>query len=176
MNEHTVLTPWGRVRLPLLRGSAGKTESLIHETRTVYVITEGTKPTMDLNWLTDTGRVVTPEEFVLIRRSDARSSLPELKKSVLTNKWALLQNGVSRGWFGILALAGLIIGIAASLSVLTVGSGSLIIPLPGFKVLAKGNCWSCGGISWTLRKTGLQQSATRCSARSCIVWPRCKSA
>ena len=129
MNEQTVWTPWGRVRLPLLRGSAGKTESLIHETRTVYVITEGTKPTMDLTWLTETGRVVTSEEFVLIRRSDARSSLPELKKSVLTNKWALLQNGFSRGWFGILALAGLIIGVAASLSVLAVGSGSLIIPL-----------------------------------------------
>lgn len=129
MKEQTVLTPWGRVRLPLLRGSSGKTESLIHETRTVYVITEGTKPTMDLTWLTDTGRVVTPEEFILIRRSDARSTLPDLKKSVLSNKWALLENGFSRGWFGVLALAGLIIGIAASLSVLTVGSGSLIIPL-----------------------------------------------
>ncbi|MGY5855885.1 MAG: hypothetical protein RTS72_04745 [Candidatus Thorarchaeota archaeon] len=129
LKEQTVLTPWGRVRLPLLRGSSGKTESLIHETRTVYVITEGTKPTMDLTWLTDTGRVVTPEEFILIRRSDARSTLPDLKKSVLSNKWALLENGLSRGWFGVLALAGLIIGVAASLSVLTVGSGSLIVPL-----------------------------------------------
>jgi hypothetical protein len=129
MNEQTVLTPWGRVRLPLLRGSSGKTESLIHETRTVYVITEGTKPTMDLSWLTDTGRVVTHEEFVLIRRSDARSTLPDLKKSILTNKWALLENGLTRGWFGVLALAGLIIGVATSLSVLAVGSGSLIIPL-----------------------------------------------
>jgi hypothetical protein len=129
MNEQTVLTPWGRIRLPLLRGSSGKTESLIHEIRTVYVITEGTKPTMDLTWLTDTGRVVTHEEFVLIRRSDARSTLPDLKKSVLGNKWALLENGFSRGWFGVLAIAGLIIGVAASLSVLAVGSGSLIIPL-----------------------------------------------
>ena len=129
MKEQTVLTPWGRVRLPLLRGSSGKTESLIHETRTVYVITEGTKPTMDLTWLTDIGRVVTPEEFVLIRRSDARSTLPDLKKSVLSNKWALLENGFSRGWFGVLAIAGLIIGIGASLSVMIVGSGSLIIPL-----------------------------------------------
>jgi hypothetical protein len=129
MNEQTVLTPWGRVRLPLLRGLSGKTESLMHETRTVYVITEGTKPTMDLTWLTDTGRVVTPEEFVLIRRSDARSTLPNLKKSIRTNKWALLENGLTRGWFGVLALAGLIIGVATSLSMLAVGSGSLIIPL-----------------------------------------------
>jgi len=129
MKEQTVLTPWGRVHLPLLRSSSGKTESLIHETRTVYVITEGTKPTMDLTWLTDTGRIVTPDEFVLIRRSDARSKLSDLKKSVLENKWALLESGLSRGWFGVLALSGLIIGVAASLSVLTVGSGSLIIPL-----------------------------------------------
>ncbi|MHA2081875.1 MAG: hypothetical protein ACW99H_12105 [Candidatus Thorarchaeota archaeon] len=129
LNEQTVLTPWGRVRLPLLRSSSGKAESLIHETRTVYVITEGAKPTMDLSWLTDTGRVVTAEEFVLIRRSDARSTLPDLKNSILTNKWALLENGLTKGWFGVLALAGLIIGVATSLSVLTIGSGSLIIPL-----------------------------------------------
>jgi hypothetical protein len=129
MKEQTVLTPWGRVRLPLLRSSSGKTESLIHETRTVYVITEGTKPTMDLTWLTDTGRIVTPDEFVLIRRSDARSKLPDLKKSVLENKWALLESGLSRGWFGVLALSGLIIGVVACLSVLTAGSGSLILPL-----------------------------------------------
>ena len=129
MNERTILTPWGHVQLHLLRESTGKTESLIHETRTVYVITEGTKPTMDLSWLTDTGRVVTPEEFVLIRRSDARSTLPDLKRSILGNKWGLLETGLSRGWFGVLALAGLIIGVAASLSVLTVGSGSLIVPL-----------------------------------------------
>ncbi|MFX1578901.1 MAG: hypothetical protein ACFFBJ_04585 [Promethearchaeota archaeon] len=129
MNEQVILTPWGRVHLPLIRGSTAKTESLIHETRTVYVITEGTKPTMDLTWLTDTGRVVTPEEFVLIRRSDTRSTLPDMKKSILGNKWGLLETGLSRGWFGVLALAGFLIGIAASLSVLTVGTGSLIIPL-----------------------------------------------
>lgn len=129
MNEQTLLTPWGRIRLPLLRSATGTTESLIHETRTVYVITEGTKPTMDLSWLTDTGRVVTPEEFVLIRRSDARSKLPDLKKGVLGNKWSLLESGLSRGWFGILAIAGLLIGIAACVSVIAVGSGSLILPI-----------------------------------------------
>jgi hypothetical protein len=129
MKEQSVMTAWGRVRLPLLRGTSGKAESLIHETRTVYVIAEGAKPTMDLTWLTDSGRVVTPEEFVLIRRSDARSKLPDLKKNILANKWALLENGLTRGWFGVLALAGLIIGVATCLSVLTVGSGSIIIPL-----------------------------------------------
>ncbi|MFX1605743.1 MAG: hypothetical protein ACFFDD_07535, partial [Promethearchaeota archaeon] len=129
MSEQAVLTPWGRIRLSLLRGSTEKSVSLIHETRTVYVITEGTKPTMDLTWLTDSGRVVTPEEFVLARRSDARSALPDLKKSILASKWELLESGLTRGWFGILALAGLIIGVATVFSVLTVGSGSLIIPI-----------------------------------------------
>ncbi len=129
MHEQSVLTPWGRVRLPLLKGMSGNSISLIHETRTVYVITEGTKPTMDLTWLTDTGRVVTPEEFVLIRRSDARSSLPNLKKSVEATKWALLEDGLTRGWFGVLALASLLIGVASTLSVLMLDSGSLILPL-----------------------------------------------
>jgi hypothetical protein len=128
MREQTVLTPWGRVRLPLLKGASGKSASLIHETRTVYVITEGTKPTMDLTWLTDTGRVVTPEEFVLIRRSDARSRLPSLKESVIATKWGLLENGLTRGWFGVLSLASLVIAAAATLSVLVVGSGSLVLP------------------------------------------------
>jgi len=129
MHEQSVLTPWGRVRLPLLRGAKGKTASLIHETRTVYVITEDTKPTMDLSWLTDSGRVVTPEEFVLIRKSDTRSRLPNLKKSVASNKWGLLENGLTRGWFGILALTSLIVAVSAALMVILQGSGSLILPL-----------------------------------------------
>ncbi|MFW9871466.1 MAG: hypothetical protein ACFFEL_17695, partial [Candidatus Thorarchaeota archaeon] len=129
MQDQSVFTPWGRVRLPLLRGISGKSTSLIHETRTVYVITEDTKPSMDLTWLTDTGRVVTPEEFVLIRRSDARSKLPSLKESITAAKWSLLESGMTRGWFGVLAIASFIIGVAAVLSVLIIGSGSLILPL-----------------------------------------------
>ncbi|MHA2026881.1 MAG: hypothetical protein ACW98U_13360 [Candidatus Thorarchaeota archaeon] len=129
MQDQSVLTPWGRVRLPLLKGAIGKSASLIHETRTVYVITEGTKPTMDLSWLTDSGRVVTSEEFVLIRRSDARSRLPNLKKSVTATKWGLLENGLTRGWFGVLALASLVIAVSTALSVLILGTGSLILPL-----------------------------------------------
>ncbi|MFW9980860.1 MAG: hypothetical protein ACFFE3_02955, partial [Candidatus Thorarchaeota archaeon] len=129
LQEQSVLSPWGRVRLLLLRGMSGKSTSLIHETRTVYVITKDTKPSMDLTWLTDTGRVVTPEEFVLIRRSDARSSLPNLKESITSAKWSLLESGLTRGWFGVLALASLIVGVAGILAVLMMGSGSLILPL-----------------------------------------------
>jgi len=129
MQEQSVLTPWGRVQLPLLRGAKGKTSSLIHETRTVYVITEGTKPTMDLSWLTESGRVVTPEEFVLIRKSDTRSRLPNLKKAITNTKWGLLENGLNRGWFGVLAIASLMVAVSATLMVVLLGSGSLILPL-----------------------------------------------
>jgi hypothetical protein len=146
MHEQSLLTPWGRVRLPLLRGAKGKTSSLIHETRTVYVITEGTKPTMDLTWLTESGRVVTPEEFVLIRKSDTRSRLPNLKKSVISNKWSLLENGFTRGWFGVLALASLIVAVSTTLMVILQGSGSLILPL-----VASGLSGVIGG--WLLRSS-----------------------
>jgi len=128
LQDHAILTPWGRVRLPLLRGMAKGSLSLMHETRTVYVITENAKPTRDLSWLTETGRIVTADQFVLIRQSDTRSKLPDLRKSVLKEKWQLLEAGVAKGWFGILALISLAIGLSTIISVLVVGSGSLLIP------------------------------------------------
>ncbi|MFW9960382.1 MAG: hypothetical protein ACFFDV_05155 [Candidatus Thorarchaeota archaeon] len=128
LQDHAILTPWGRVHLPLLRGMAKGSLSLMHETRTVYVITENAKPTRDLSWLTETGRIVTADQFVLIRQSDTRSKLPDLKKCVQKEKWRLLETGVAKGWFGILALVSLAIGLSTTLSVFLVGSGSLIIP------------------------------------------------
>jgi len=128
LQDHAILTPWGRVHLPLLRGMAKGSLSLMHETRTVYVITENAKPTRDLSWLTETGRIVTADQFVLIRQSDTRSKLPELKKSVQGEKWQLLQTGLAKGWFGVLALVSLAIGLSTTISVLLVGSGSLLIP------------------------------------------------
>lgn len=128
LHDHAILTPWGRVHLPLLRGMAKGSLSLMHETRTVYVITENAKPTRDLSWLTETGRIVTADQFVLIRQSDTRSKLPDLKKCVQKEKWRLLETGVAKGWFGILALVSLAIGLSTTVSVFLVGSGSLIIP------------------------------------------------
>jgi len=128
LHDHAILTPWGRVHLPLLRGMAKGSLSLMHETRTVYVITENAKPTRDLSWLTETGRIVTADQFVLIRQSDTRSKLPDLKKCVQKEKWRLLETGVAKGWFGILALVSLAIGLSTTISVFLVGSGSLIIP------------------------------------------------
>jgi hypothetical protein len=128
LHEHAIITPWGRVWLPLLKGMAKGSLSLMHETRTVYVITESAKPTLDLSWLTETGRIVTPDQFSLIRQSDARSKLPDLKKSIQGEKWRLLEAGLTRGWFGVIALIALAIGLSTSISILLAGSGILLIP------------------------------------------------
>ena len=65
----------------------------------------------------------------MIRQSDARSRLPDLKKSVQANKWNLLEAGLAKGWFGILSLIALAIGISSAITVVLAGSGSLLIPL-----------------------------------------------
>lgn len=129
LREQNVLTPFGRVRLPLMRGMKNDSLSLMHETRTVYVITESAKPSADLTWLTATGRIVTADQFALIRQSDARSKLPDLKKSVEGSKWNLLETGISRGWFGVLSLLALAIGLSSLIAVILAGSGSLLIPV-----------------------------------------------
>jgi len=129
LDEHNVITPFGRVRLPLMRGMANGSLSLMHETRTVYVITENAKTSADLTWLTETGRIVTADQFALIRQSDARSRLPDLKKSVVGDKWNLLESGISRGWFGILSLVALAIGLSSVIAVVLAGSGSLLLPI-----------------------------------------------
>ena len=129
LSEHNVITPFGRVRLPLMRGMANGSISLMHETRTVYVITENAKPSADLTWLTETGRIVTADQFALIRQSDARSRLPDLKKSVVGTKWNLLEAGISKGWFGVLSLVALAIGLSSVIAVVLAGSGSLLIPI-----------------------------------------------
>jgi len=129
LTEHNVITPFGRVRLPLMRGMANGSISLMHETRTVYVITENARPSADLTWLTENGRIVTADQFALIRQSDARSRLPDLKKSVVEDKWNLLESGISRGWFGVLSLVALAIGFFSVIAVVLADSGSLLLPI-----------------------------------------------
>ncbi|MFX1272473.1 MAG: hypothetical protein ACFFAX_12380 [Promethearchaeota archaeon] len=107
-------TPLNTVSLHLLRGSKGREASLIHPTRTVYVVTRNVKPTTDLSWLTDSGRVVTIEEFALVRRSDARSVLPELKHAVRQKKWSSLERSIKRGWLGVLALTASLIAVGST--------------------------------------------------------------
>jgi len=140
-SEHNVLTPFGRLRLPLMKGMETGSISLLHETRTVYVITENAKPSADLSWLTETGRIVTADQFALIRQSDARSKLPDLKKSVEGSKWKLLETGLARGWFGVLSLIALSIGLASVSAVILSGSGSLLIPVIASAAAGAIGCW-----------------------------------
>jgi hypothetical protein len=129
LHEQSILTPWGRVRLQLLRGLTNDSLSLMHETRTIYVITENAKPTSDLSWLTDIGRIVTIDQFSLIRQSDARARLPELRKSIQTEKWHLLAKGLVRGWSGLLTLISLAIGMSTVVFAIIVESGLILIPV-----------------------------------------------
>ncbi|MFW9967187.1 MAG: hypothetical protein ACFFEA_08530 [Candidatus Thorarchaeota archaeon] len=127
IEQRDVKTPFRTVPLFVLRSIKGKRVSLVHPTRTVYVVTSTVKPTMDLSWLTDSGRVVTIEEFVLARRSDARSLLPKLKHAIGQDKWRMLEQSIKRGWLGILAIAASLIGILATVIIL-VGTSSSTLP------------------------------------------------
>ncbi|MFW9911424.1 MAG: hypothetical protein ACFFEU_03080 [Candidatus Thorarchaeota archaeon] len=119
-------TPLKTMSLLMLRGNKSKKASLIHPTRTVYVVTRNVTPTMDLSWLTNSGRVVTIEEFALARRSDARSFLPELKHAVGHEKWASLERSIKRGWLAVLALAACLISAGSAAIVLLSTSGSTL--------------------------------------------------
>ncbi|MFX1260653.1 MAG: hypothetical protein ACFFAZ_01065 [Promethearchaeota archaeon] len=127
LERRELKTPMDSVSLLMLRGSKGRKVSLIHPTRTVYVVTRTVKPSMDLSWLTDSGRVVTIEEFALARRSDARSSLPELKHAVGQKKWYWLERSIKRGWAGVLALTACTIGVGSTAIILLSESGSTLL-------------------------------------------------
>ncbi len=111
--ERFILTPAGKVNLTVLRDPTGKSTSYIHETRNVYVITGGTRPSFDLSWLTDPKRVVQISEFALLRNSDARAMLPVVTEKLSEDKWASLERGVKLGWYSLLPVIALFVGLAA---------------------------------------------------------------
>jgi hypothetical protein len=126
LERRNLKTPFKTVSLLVLRGIKGKGVSLIHPTRTIYVVTRNVKPKMDLSWLTDSGRIVTVEEFALARGSDARSFLHEIKHAVGHKKWSFLKRSIKRGWFGVLAIAASLISIVSTALILLGESGSTL--------------------------------------------------
>jgi hypothetical protein len=126
IEQRDLKTPFRTIPLFVLRSINVKRVSFVHPTRTVYVVTGAVKPTMDLSWLTDSGRVVTIEEFILARRSDARSLLPKLKHAISQDKWRVLEQSIKRGWLGILAMAASLVGIVATAIILVGASGSTL--------------------------------------------------
>jgi hypothetical protein len=129
MVEKAIPTPFGRVPLLLLQSLKGSGSSLVHETRTVYVVREDTRTSMDLSWLTDPGRVIAATDLSLARKSDMRAILPSIRGKIVDTKWNLLETVVKRGWLGAIASLGIAIGLISTLMVTLVGSGTLLAPL-----------------------------------------------
>jgi len=129
VRETAIVTPWGRVRLELLRTNTEKGGSMIHETRTVYVVAEGVRPIKDLGWLTDQKRIVAPEEFSFACQSDTRSTVPDVRREVASDKWRGLQSAIEKGWYGVLSSVFSVAGALTSLALAITSSGALLLPL-----------------------------------------------
>ena len=141
LEETSPLTPWGRVPMHTLRSASGKRKSMVYETRLVYVVTEDVRSSADLSWLTANGRVVSVHDFSLARKSDARTILPDLEKSLVMDKWDGFSRAVRNGWYGVLAAGASVLGGMTSLMVLLLNSGNLIAPLAFMGVCGAGAAW-----------------------------------
>ena len=129
LSSREIVTPHGRREIITLKSTSGKSSAL-HETRSVYVVyKEGTVGPRDLDWLTDSARIIPANEFSLIQKSDSRSLQQEVKNAIQDGKWKELDAGYRTSWMSILPL---IIGIASLMGIaasLLTGSGALILPL-----------------------------------------------
>ncbi|MHA1480493.1 MAG: hypothetical protein ACTSQZ_03615, partial [Candidatus Thorarchaeota archaeon] len=122
-------TTRGRIEFEMLKAHESHSGSQIHETRTVYVVTEDVRPSVDLSWLTNAARIVGMDQFALAKQSDTRSVLPEMQRRVKPEKWTHLEKSVNLGWISIILFAFGIVGFASSMYVLASGVGRLILPL-----------------------------------------------
>ncbi|TXT55240.1 MAG: hypothetical protein BAJATHORv1_40150 [Candidatus Thorarchaeota archaeon] len=129
LEERTFITAWGRVRIPTIGSAKHNSRSMIHETRTVYVIVKDTKPSTDFSWLTETKRVVTPDEFALVRITDTKSLLTNLQKQIASEKWKILERGFRDSWLGIIFSSIILVGIGSIVGVLLVNNGNVALPI-----------------------------------------------
>lgn len=122
-------TTKGSVELRVLGQEKGGRSSFLQETRTIYVVTKDTAPIVDFSWLTDPGRIVGAENFLVARKSDIRSVVPEIEKRIEGRKWDLLQSGIEFSWAGILsAIFALISATTVFYSYMTQAS-SIVFPM-----------------------------------------------
>ncbi|MHA1927642.1 MAG: hypothetical protein ACTSV2_03570 [Candidatus Thorarchaeota archaeon] len=122
-------TTRGKVSFDLLSACDSHSGSMVHETRTVYVVTEDLRPSTDLSWLTENSRVVSIGQFLLARQSDFRSVLPEMNRRVDGDKWEHFKRSNNSFVLGILVLA---FGVIGALTLSMVNStlvGNFIPPL-----------------------------------------------
>jgi hypothetical protein len=139
--EVSKLTTKGRIRLSMLQPNSKHPGSLIYATRSVYVIADGARPSLDLSWLTETSRVLRVEDLLLARRSDMRSFLSEMQNRVLIDKWSLLGESIRKGWLGMLAIIfGAICGMALAADIF-VNAGAPYIPIIAAAFGCIGGCY-----------------------------------
>jgi hypothetical protein len=145
-------TIWGKVPLNLL--AADKTAlkknkaSMIHETRTVYVVSDSAKPSLDLTWITDSSRILSIGDFAVARSSDARSTLPELKRGIDTDKWDALQQATLSSLYSLVGLS--IIALTSLSTILAYFEKSWIYPIAGLALVL--SVWITLYFSYTSRK------------------------
>ncbi len=155
LDEHLIevskLTTRGRVEFKMLRANPNHAGSLIHVTKTVYVIVNEVRPSIDLTWLTEPSRILNAEDFLLARRSDMRSFLSEMQTRVLLEKWDKFNESMKEGWFGLLALSFSIIGLVSLIGAALLNSTSQAIPLVALSVGALAG-------SWLMRKSRMNMS------------------
>jgi len=129
LKERMLVTPWGRIRLPMLVAPSGKTSSVILETRFVYVIHKDVRPSADLSWLTDTRRILSINDLAFTCQSDTRSSAAKLRDGIAANKVSLIRQAVAKGWYGVLALITSLAGLATGLTIGLAHPGAMVSPL-----------------------------------------------
>ena len=129
LSEKPLVMPWGRIRLPILLTQSGKASSIVIETRWVYAICKDIRPAADLSWLTDSKRVVSISDLALSRQSDMRSSSAKLRNGVGKNKVALVRQAMANGWYGVLALVTILVGLMTASMVGLGHPTAMIVPL-----------------------------------------------
>ncbi|MCK5151241.1 MAG: hypothetical protein KAQ65_05355 [Candidatus Thorarchaeota archaeon] len=118
----------GTLEVERLKPRANVQGSMIHQTKTVYVVYREARPSVDLSWLTDDTRVVHENQFHMCRVSDRRSNRAEVEQRVKVEKWDTLQRGVTLGQLSMLLL---VFGVSGALGLILalLNGTSWIIPV-----------------------------------------------
>jgi hypothetical protein len=140
----SLLSPFGRMELSVMRSFDSESSSLIHVTRTIYAVYKEGSSRRDLSWLTDTSRIIPDNQLGLLLSSDSRSHLHDVQKNVSSTKWDGLETGLRRSWLGILSI---VMGIMAGFGIAgaLLNGGTLIFPLVVFGISFLLGSWMLHG-------------------------------
>ncbi len=136
INTAQKYTPKGRIEMTTLSAREGHSGSHILETRSVYIVTNGPKPSIDLNWLTASERCVPFNQFAMARKSDSRAFVNAAQSRVKNEIWDSYEKGYEFGIFGTLLSIFALVSLISGIYVLTTGIGTFWVPIA---------CASAGG-------------------------------